>query len=134
MYSQSKHYLFYVAILCLLAYAAYGALELSLTDYRHKDVCPKLFGIPACYLVFLSFAMLFFLQIFRIRKLYFYLVLAFPLLLALVASVMELAGIEVCPRNAGGTPMCYFSLLLCGLILILKMLQLRPQKQNKIVV
>lgn len=119
---------FSIVILLLLVYAAYGALNLSLEDYRVKDVCPKILGIPACYLVFLSFALLVPIQLIRAKNLYFLLVLAFPLLLALGASGMELAGIEVCPRNAAGTPMCYFSLAFCTTVLVLKLLEIRASK------
>lgn len=120
----------YVLILLLLAYAAYGALNLSLEDYRVKDVCPKILGIPACYLVFLSFALLVPIQLLKAKKLYFFLVLAFPLLLALGASGMELAGIEVCPRNEAGTPMCYYSLAFCTTVLVLKLLEIRAPKAS----
>lgn len=46
--------------------------------------------------------------------------MAIPFLLALKGTVTELSGTVICPRTAGGTPMCYLSLGFCTLLLALK--------------
>lgn len=52
---------------------------------------------------------------------HYYAFLACPLLLALTGTVTKLAGKEICPRTAGGTPMCYISLGICLILLCLKL-------------
>ena len=47
----------YFALIAILLFAIYGSFNLSMVDYKKKNVCPKVFGIPACYLVFVFFVL-----------------------------------------------------------------------------
>jgi len=113
-------------ILGLLIFASYGSFNLSRVDYKKKNICPKIVGIPACYLVFLFFALTLVAHLIpnslAINWWYFGF-LAIPFLLALSGTVTELSGKVVCPRTAGGTPMCYISLAMCSALLIMKIVE-----------
>ena len=112
--------LFYI-ILAVLAFVIYGSFMLSRKDYMKKNVCPKVLGIPACYLVFLFFVGAFLSHLFFEPFLYWYFgLIAVPFLLALSGTVTELMGTVICPRTPGGTPMCYLSLGFCSVLIILK--------------
>lgn len=115
----------YYIILVVLSFVIYSSFRLSLKDYRKKNVCPKVFLIPACYLVFLFFvgALLSHLLVQPLPYWYFGFI-AVPFLLALSGTIAELAGKVVCPRTPGGTPMCYLSLGFCSFLIVLKTLTL----------
>jgi len=112
----------YFVIILILIFVIYSSFNLSLKDYKVKDVCPKVFGIPACYLVFIFFvaALLAHLIIEGIPYYYYYGFLALPFLLAFAGSATELSGRKICPRTPGGTPMCYLSLGFCTALIVLK--------------
>ena len=124
--------LFRLITLALIAVAAYGTLGLSIEDFRIKDVCPKLLGIPACHVILSAFVILFFIQLGTMRKAslngLFVGVWAVPFLFALVGSIMELMGHVVCPRTEAGTPMCWISLGMTTLILVMKGLDLKARR------
>ncbi len=114
----------YYIIIAILLFAIYGSFMLSRRDYRKKNICPKVLGVPACYWVFLFFVGALITQITGFQTPYgYYGFLAIPFLLALKGTVTELSGTVICPRTAGGTPMCFLSLGLCTLLLTLKFFQ-----------
>lgn len=110
-------------IIGVLLFAIYGAFGVSMEDFKQKDVCPKIFGIPACYVVLSFFLIALLAQILRHSsgsRILFYIVVAIPFLMALSGTIKELSGTVICPRTSGGTPMCYISLGLCTALLLLK--------------
>jgi len=116
----------YFVIAGLLIFAIYGSFNLSRRDYRKKNVCPKVLGIPACYIVLLFFILTFLAHILKgpLSSIWWYYgFLAVPLLLALSGSLAELSGKKICPRTAGGTPMCFISLGFCSTLLILTIIE-----------
>lgn len=44
--------LMYWVTVAILIFAVSGSASLSKNDWKKKSVCPKLMGIPACYIVF----------------------------------------------------------------------------------
>lgn len=118
-------------IIAVILFAIYGAVDLSLVDFREKEVCPKLFNIPACYIVLFFFVLVLLSHLLskkNVSKLYFYLFLSIPFFMALMGTISELSGEVVCPRTPGGTPMCYISLGLCSSLFLLKVLEQQVKK------
>lgn len=111
--------LFYATILVLLI-AIYGAINLSITDFQKKNVCPKILNIPACYIVLFFFIMVLVSHLVSPSSVWYFAMLAVPLFLALSGSLTEMSGKVICPRTPGGTPMCFISLGICSLLLIMK--------------
>jgi len=121
---------FYVTFAVLL-FVIYGSWELSITEFKLKNICPKVVGIPACYLVLISFALVFLSHVLRSafkNSIWYFGFIAFPFLLALGGTLTELSGTVVCPRTPGGTPMCYISLGMCSLLIILKIAEIRARQ------
>lgn len=129
--NETSSRIIYLVILALLLFSIYGSLTLSITDFNEKDVCPKLIGIPACYLVLISFIFVALVHLLKNtfkRNLWYYLCIAFPFLLALSGTLSELSGKVVCPRTSGGIPMCYISLGICTALILLKIGERRDRK------
>lgn len=110
----------YFTLIGLLLFTIYGSLNLSIAEFRNKDVCPKVIGIPACYIVLVFFALVLAAHLFGKNKFWYYILIAVPFLLALGGTLSEFSGKIVCPRTPGGTPMCFISLGMCVLLILLK--------------
>jgi len=113
--------MYWITAIALLV-AINGSLQLSRHDFKKKDVCPKLAGIPACYIVFLFFLVGGVSHIINttLATKAFYLLIGVPAVIALIGSVVELSGRRICPKTKGGIPMCYISLGMCLFILTTK--------------
>ena len=119
--------IFYWLATAVLLFAIYGATNLSLSDYKGTISCPKIAGIPACYLVLLFFvlgAVSHFIKG-KMSNLALFFFIGAPGLLALFASIKELNVPNTCPQTSSGIPMCYISLGLCTAILLFKFLSLK---------
>ena len=112
--------MFYL-ILVILILVIYASFRLSMKDYQKKNVCPKVLGIQARYLVFLFFAGAFIVHTLELKPAcLYYGFLAIPSLLAIAGTLTELSGKEICPRTTSGRPMCYISFIICTLLITLK--------------
>lgn len=117
----------FATALIIVLFAINGTWSLVQHEYKVKDICPKLLGVPACYIVLLCFTGVLFSHVIPFNKsewLYF----SFAGVVTLIASmgtVGELTGMVKCPRTSGGTPMCFISLAICLSLLATKMLELR---------
>ena len=113
----------FFAITTILLFSVYGSFNLSLLDFQNKGTCPKVLGIPACYIVCMFFVLALVAHIFKrylTKNIWYYGFMSVPFLLALGWTLTELSGEEICPRTPGGTPMCFISLAICGTLLLLK--------------
>ena len=118
----------FLTIVSLLLFTIYGSTNLSILDFQQKNVCPKVLGIPACYIVLAFFVLTLAGHIFSSylnKDTLYFLFLAVPLLFALGGTLTELSGKVVCPRTPGGTPMCYISLAMCLTLVVLKLAESR---------
>ena len=97
-----KKNIFYWLTTAVLLFAIYGATNLSISDYNGTISCPKLAGIPACYLVLLFFVLgavsHFVKHRFSTKAFFFF--IGTPGLLALFASIKELQVPNTCPQTA----------------------------------
>lgn len=60
--SKVLHY----AILLLLLFGIYGAGRLSYRQFNAGDICPKILGVPACYVILACFIIPFFAELFAL--------------------------------------------------------------------
>jgi len=111
----------------ILILAILGAGSLSYTELIEKDVCPKMLGIPACYIVLVSFTMAGIMHALKtpLSNYLYFAAIGFVLFFALKGTITELRGIPICPRTAGGTPMCFISLGLCISLITAKFISLK---------
>lgn len=112
----------------LLALAAgTGAVAGLLLSYQHLltgQICPLLGPLPACYLVFIGYALVAASAFLEKPAASFAFWLGWAPIsgLALTGSVLELVQGGVCPRTAGDIPQCYLSLLIAAALLALWLL------------
>ena len=86
---------------------------LILLDYLTVDYCPKIFFIPACYLVFLSFSFITISETiqFSSNNLIFFIGNFLGLFLGIWFSYNEIIIAHICPRLYD-IPLCYPSLFM----------------------
>lgn len=127
--SQSK--LVDTALWILLAIGFLGALRVSYANFTGQ-VCPQIGIVPICYVVLIGYALMILSLIVKndgCMHYFFCVGWGSVFVIALVGSGAELlGGGGVCPTTSGGSirgassgtiPMCYISLALALLILVL---------------
>ena len=101
-----------VAVLALLGLA--GVLPVSVSEFEGSAFCPRLAGVPACYVVLASyFVLLASAAVARLWRAWGVVAaLAIIVLLAAAGSALEITGHGTCPQTTSGIPKCYLSLAL----------------------
>ena len=108
---------FFTLVLGLSAVALYGVIPVSYNTFMNTGTCPMLGIVPACYIVTIGYSLII-LSLF-LKKPIMFLIGSLPVfILALFGSSYELMGQETCPRNAVGTPLCYYSLAVIIIVMI----------------
>ncbi len=97
-----------------------GSGWLVLQELQHSHTCPQIVGIPACIIILVCFIVPFIVLLLGKYDLIYFLFAGLALSIATVASFLQLIGQGECPKTGGDTPMCYYSLLLFSLLIILK--------------
>ena len=109
-----------LVILGVAAMALYRLLPVVLSQWQGTKPCPAAGPIPACYIVGLGYAVMGIAALVGpARAGWLFLTGWLPVfLLALSGTALELAGQPTCPLTPSGTPLCYYSLAITGLILL----------------
>lgn len=97
------------------------------------NICPPLFEIPACFiiLILLVLIILSHIKIFKDRNMIYFLCAILGLLIAIYFSFSQIRGLQDCPQCLIGIPLCYLSVLMFTLLLILKILEIKFQTGEK---
>ena len=114
-----------VLIYIVFAIGIFGAGDLVLDEIRQSNICPKILGIPACYIILVCFIVPFLMHLFKGPNSIYFALTGLAFAIALVASYMQFTGIGECPKTANGTPMCYYSLALFTSLIGLKVMFLK---------
>jgi len=119
--------IWYWLVVLIAGFAIFGSAGLVIDEWRAGDICPKILGIPACYIVFVCFAGALFLHFLSNKKAAwgFFFFVGIVTVIASSGTIGELTGALQCPRTAGGTPMCFISLAICLSLLASKISLLR---------
>lgn len=116
-----KKVLFYI-ILAIAVFVLFATGNLAWNELEIGNVCPKLVGMPACYIILacISTALLSHLQILPGKNVFYYAGAGLAGSIALAGTIGNLVGIIYCPKTSTGIPMCYLSLLFFSTLIILK--------------
>jgi hypothetical protein len=104
-----------------------GVAPIAFQQWTGDTACPSLGFVPACYIALLGYsltAISAFLKD-KIRLVVFLLGFVPIAALAVMGSSFELLGQMACPRSAGGTPMCFYSLALAFSLAVLYLIDQR---------
>lgn len=110
------------ALWALIVMGLWSASRLSWATLTGVAPCPAAAGIPICYAVTLGYLGMLGAQLqtqWHSGPWLFYPAWAVVALIALSGTGAELIFGDVCPKSSSGTPMCFFSLAYCALILVL---------------
>ena len=116
-----------ILIVAILALAIYGSSGLVINEWEVGNICPKILGIPACYIVLACFviALIGHLIPRSNGNWLFSLFIGVVTLIASTGTIGELTETAKCPRTTGGTPMCFISLAICLSLLVSKFISLK---------
>jgi len=121
-----KKVLFWVIIL-ICCFAIYGSWGLSMNDWEVGNICPKIIGIPACYIVLACFSggLISHIVPSSNNKYFYFFFIGIVTLIASTGTIGELTGLAKCPRTSGGIPMCFISLGICLSLIFSKLAWLK---------
>jgi len=98
-----------------------GAAPIAWQQFTGVKACPAIVTVPACNVVLLGYVLMaisaFLMS--RARTITFFTAWAPLFLLALIGSGLELVSQDTCPRTSGGVPMCFLSLGLLTLLVLI---------------
>ncbi|MFY7671941.1 hypothetical protein ACOSP6_12720 [Tenacibaculum sp. MEBiC06402] len=108
-----------------------AVLGVVISEYKSGNVCPKLSGIPICYVILGLFITALISHITNKWKFLYFTLLGIIFLITLVASVLHLTGNFICPQTVlKRIPKCYYALGLVSGLLLLKFLQFKEIKKD----
>ncbi|MFT4938349.1 MAG: putative membrane channel-forming protein YqfA (hemolysin III family) [Paraglaciecola sp.] len=106
----------------------YGALNVSYLTLTGEAPCPAVSGVPICYLVSLGYLLIFVAQLLSSpewRNKIFFTGWLLVFVIALFGVVAELFYGDICPKNSLAIPLCFVSLGLVMVILLIQILKSR---------
>jgi hypothetical protein len=121
-----KRYL-YFAVLILALVGLISTIILVASEIALGGVCPKVTGIPLCYVVLLliSAVIVSHLKILRDKNTVFFIAAFFGLMIAVIMSILQFNDCAQCPKAFEIIPMCYLSVILFGGLIGLKIWEVR---------
>ncbi len=112
--------IFRVLLFAVAAIGAFGGGSLSISHFHSGAACPMLGPLPACYLVFVSYALVLVSTLLpdNLFKVIFYTGWAPIFALAFIGALLHTFVGDTCPVDENGLPQCYLSLGLAVLMFI----------------
>jgi len=122
----------YWVIILISSFAIYGSTGLVIDEWKVGDICPKIIGIPACYIVLFCFigGLLSHVIPFSNGNFFYFFFIGIVTIIASTGTIGELTGLAECPRTEGGIPMCFISLAICISLLASKFAWLKSKARN----
>lgn len=118
-------------ILVLLIVGFLSVLVLSAIQIKTGNLCPPIFGIPACYVLLftISSAIISHLKLVNDRQILFLIGIGITLVIASYASYYQIIDLLECPKEPIlQTPMCYLSFFLFSVIFVLKIAEIKHEQ------
>ena len=105
----------------------YGSFNLIYDELTSGNICPKIIGIPACFIILICFSLVLLghASILQKRPWVYFLGAGIAITLATYGSLGELLDFAECPKTSSGIPMCFLSFGLFATLLFLKIIQKR---------
>ena len=125
-----KNKILYYIILIILVVGIIGAGGLVVEELKTGEGCPKIFQIPMCIVILICFLIPFVAHLIGKWNLLYFIFTGLAGAIGLAASIMQATGNAECPKTSGGTPMCYYSLVLFTSLIVLKIIYLKSSKRT----
>ena len=121
-----------ISIWVIILIGLSGVVPLVQTEFSQGDVCPKIIGIPACYVILACLLSIIIGHINMVKKAeYWYFIgVMIALFIASYGSIFNYLGKVACPKTSTGIPMCYLSYLIFFGLFVFKLLILKIEKAN----
>ena len=117
-------------VVAVSLYVLSGIFPISFTHWRAGNACPHLGLVPACYLVMVCYAAMGIAALFWNKQLsWLFFSGAVPVIfMAMIGTVLEITGLPTCPRSDTGLPLCYMSLLVGVMMLVVFLYVLKLER------
>ena len=120
-----KNKILNILILLVFVVGIVGSSELFWTEITLHGVCPKIVGIPACYIVFCCLIIPLTAHVLSLSNTIYFVFSGIAFIIALYASVSLVMGNGTCPKSVGGIHLCFYSLAIFSSLLLLKFILIK---------
>ena len=119
--------IFSVVIWIVALFGINGTFGLVREEFTTGDICPKIVGIPACYIILTCLILIVVSQsnLLKDKNRLFFIGAGVAATIALVGTIGQLMGWLECPKTEGGIPMCFLSWGLFASLLLLKFIEIK---------
>ena len=125
---MQKQQIVHFGITLVLLIGIYGAGGLVLKELESGDGCPKIWSIPACLIILVCLIIPAIAHLLKKWSKLYFIFTSIAVIIALVASILQLTGNGECPQTDNSIPMCYLSFLIFATLISLKLYQLKIKK------
>lgn len=125
-----KNRIITILILLVFVLGIVGVSELVWTEFSVHNVCPKIVGIPACYIIIICLIVPLTVHVLHLKTSLYFIFTGITFTIALVASILEFTGNGICPKSESGTPLCYYSFIIFLSLILLKIVHLKNVPKN----
>ena len=104
-----------------------GTFDLVWKEFTEGGICPKIIGIPACYIIMSCLILILISQskLLKDKNRLYFIGAGVAASIALGGTVAQLMGWLECPKTEGGIPMCFLSLGMFLCLLGLKGIEIK---------
>jgi len=113
----------------VFSFGIYGASILSFNEFSHRNICPTILNIPACYIILICLVIPLIVHVIKAKNIVYFIFTGLAWCIVFYGSVMQFSGYIECPKTNTNVPMCYISLLLFSALIFLKLMQQRKLKK-----
>ena len=121
------HLILNVLIWGTLIFGLISSIPLVNSEIKKGNICPKIMGLPACYIILscLIIAALSHANLIRPNNTMYFIFVIIPLSIAIFGTIGNILGKVECPKTGNGIPMCYISFAMFSILLICKIIILK---------
>ncbi|MBU2996080.1 hypothetical protein KO500_06530 [Cellulophaga baltica] len=126
-----KTKIFRFLLYLIFLFGIYGTGALVIKEFSKGAICPKIFNIPACFIIIICLVVPFIYHLLRRGNIVYFVLTGLACSIAVYGSVFQLLGNVECPKTNEGVPMCYISLTIFTFLILLKILELKIIEKQK---
>ncbi|WP_282071390.1 hypothetical protein [Polaribacter atrinae] len=119
----------HIILILIFVLSILGASSLVYDEFINESICPKIFNIPACYIIMGCFIMPLLGHLLKWNNYIYFIGTGLAFSIALYGTTSQLLEIVQCPKTSTGIPMCFISLSIFTSLIFLKIMLLKIKKQ-----
>lgn len=127
---MNRNKILFISILIISLIGLATIFVLVFEQIAYGNICPPILGAPACYIILVFILLISHLKIIEDKNILFFSSAGICWLIAIYASYSQINGLLECPKCLVEIPLCYLSLIMFSILIILKLFEIKPKYFN----